>query len=240
MQMLHIIGEIVQGQVAQSPTPVQQITASAPHEQLTMLDLLFKGGLFIIPLLLFSVVAIYIIIERFVQIHKMAKMDPRIISDVHANLLKGELEPAIATLKENKNGYSFIFLPALYRVGQSVEEIERAVETSSSIYRTKMSKSLSYLGLIARISPMLGFIGSISGIVKIFYNISITGDLSIGGISAGLYEKMISSGLGITVGVVAYTGYHLLSNSVESFIEKIEIEAFDLINVIQGIPRHKS
>jgi biopolymer transport protein ExbB len=231
MSVLFILGQIVQNNT------VENIQSSG---QLTLLDLLFKGGLFIVPLVIFSVFTVYIIIDKFLLIRKMEKLDAYQVSEIHNMLSKGDLEPAINELKHTgQSAYSFIFLPALYRVGQPIEEIERAVETSVSIYRTKMARNLSYLGLIARLSPMIGFIGSIAGIVKIFYGISVTDNISIGVISGGLYEKMISSGLGLIVGVVAYAGYHLLSGRVESFIDKIEIEAFDLISVIQGVPKHK-
>jgi len=229
MSILFIIGQIVQNNAVENTQP----------SQLTLLDLLFKGGLFIVPLLIFSAITVYIIIDKFMTIRKMEKFDEGMVASIHEDLAKGELEPAINTLKHSSCGYSFIFLPALYRVGQPIEEIERAVETSVSIYQTKMAKSLSYLGLIAKISPMLGFIGSISGIVKIFYGISVTDNISIGVISGGLYEKMIASGMGLIVGVIAYTGYHLLSTRVESFIEKVEVEAFDLVSIIQGVPHNK-
>ena len=229
MTLLFILGQIIQNNTVENAQP----------NQLTMLDLLFKGGLFIVPLVIFSAIAIYLIVDKFLQIKKMEKIDDDLVSEIHDLLAKGELEPAINHLKHNSGGYSFIFLPALYRIGQPIEEIERAVETSVSIYRTKMTKNLSYLGLIAKISPMLGFIGSISGIVKIFYGISVTDNISIGVISGGLYEKMIASGLGLIVGVIAYTGYHLLTNKAEGYIERIEIEAFDLISIIQGVPKHK-
>jgi biopolymer transport protein ExbB len=230
MSVLFILGQIVQNNTVENT----QATS-----QLTMLDLLFKGGLFIIPLLVFSAFTVYIIIDKYFQIKKLEKIDDDQVAKIHDYLAKGELEPALQELKHSNGAYSFVFLPALYRVGQPIEEIERAVESSVSIYRTKMAKNLSYLGLFARLSPMIGFIGSIAGIVKIFYGISVTDNISIGVISGGLYEKMISSGLGLIVGVVAYAGYHLLSGKVESFIDKIEIEAFDLISIIQGVPKRK-
>jgi biopolymer transport protein ExbB len=90
---------------------------------------------------------------------------------------------------------------------------------------------MNYLGWIAGIAPMLGFIGTISGIIKIFYNISVTDNISIGIIAGGLYEKMISSGTGLIVGVIAYSGYHLLNMIIEKFISTVEADAFDVLNI---------
>ena len=80
---------------------------------------------------------------------------------------------------------------------------------------------------------MLGFIGTIAGIIKIFYNISVTDNISIGVISGGLYEKMISSGSGLIVGIIAYSGYHILNMKLDRFISFIESEAFEVINLIK-------
>jgi biopolymer transport protein ExbB len=97
-----------------------------------------------------------------------------------------------------------------------------------------MNNNIHYLGLFAGIAPMLGFIGTIAGVIKIFYNISLSDNISIGIISGGLYEKMISSGTGLIVGVIAYTGYHLLNIMIDKYMSRIEVEAFEFTNIIQS------
>jgi biopolymer transport protein ExbB len=94
-----------------------------------------------------------------------------------------------------------------------------------------MEKHLGHLGLIAGIAPTLGFIGTISG-VKIFYSISVTENISIGNISGGLYEKMISSGAGL-IGIIAYSGYHLLNGKIDNFALKIQKQVLEFVNIIQ-------
>jgi biopolymer transport protein ExbB len=96
-----------------------------------------------------------------------------------------------------------------------------------------MGKDLHYLGLFAGIAPMLGFIGTIAGVIQIFYNISLSDNISIGIISGGLYQKMISSGLGLIVGVIAYTGYHMLSIMIDKYMNRVEEDAFEFINLIE-------
>ena len=97
-----------------------------------------------------------------------------------------------------------------------------------------MTKNVHYLGLFAGIAPMLGFIGTIAGVIKIFYSISITDNISIGIISGGLYQKMISSGTGLIVGVIAYTSYHILNIMIDKYFSRIQVEAFDFVNIIQS------
>jgi biopolymer transport protein ExbB len=96
---------------------------------------------------------------------------------------------------------------------------------------------LGHLGLISGIAPILGFIGTISGVIKIFHTISTTGNLNIQTISGGLYEKMISSGAGLVVGVVAYSAYHLFNMMIDSFSLKVQKQTLEIINTIQE-PQH--
>jgi biopolymer transport protein ExbB len=118
------------------------------------------------------------------------------------------------------------------KIGKPAKEIESTLESASNIEVARVSKHLGYLGLIAGIAPMLGFIGTISGIIKIFYSISLTDNISIGIISGGLYEKMISSGSGLIVGIIAFTGYHMLNMRIDRFIAQVEEEAFEFMNIV--------
>jgi biopolymer transport protein ExbB len=122
----------------------------------------------------------------------------------------------------------------LTNIGKPVKEIESAIESASEIELNRISKNIHYLGLFAGIAPMLGFIGTIAGVIKIFYNISLTDNISIGIISGGLYQKMIASGTGLIVGVIAYTAYHVLNIMIDKYLSRIQVEAFDFVNIIQS------
>jgi biopolymer transport protein ExbB len=107
------------------------------------------------------------------------------------------------------------------------------MDRAADIEIGEMEKHLGQLGLIAGIAPTLGFIGTISGVIKIFYSISVTENISIGNISGGLYEKMISSGAGLIVGIIAYSGYHLLNGKIDNFALKIQKQILEFVNIIQ-------
>ena len=102
-------------------------------------------------------------------------------------------------------------------IGRPIGEIESVMEQTANVEIAQMEKGLGYLGLISGIAPILGFIGTIVGVIKIFHSISTTGNLNIQTISGGLYEKMISSGAGLVVGVVAYSAYHLFNMMIDAF-----------------------
>jgi biopolymer transport protein ExbB len=207
----------------------EQVTGSG---EISFLTLFLKGGYILIPIVLLSVVAVYLIIKKSIDIQKSLGVDPGYVAHFNELLKKGDMKAAVIHLENDHSSYSNIFRRVVDKIGKSNDEIESTIETASNIEVSRVSKHLGYLGLIAGIAPMLGFIGTISGIIKIFYNISLTDNISIGIISGGLYEKMISSGTGLIVGIIAFTGYHMLNMRIDRFISQVEEEAFEFMNII--------
>ncbi len=203
------------------------------NHHLSFFELLVKGGVILIPLGLLSIIAIYLIAEKYYVISKGTKVNLNNISGFKSLIKNRDLTNALLALDTEKGAYPVIFRHGLKNIDIPVKEIESEIESISNIEVAKLAINLNYLGIIAGIAPMLGFIGTISGIIKIFYNISVTDNISIGVISGGLYEKMISSGSGLIVGIVAYTGYHILNMKLDRFISFIEAEAFEVINIIK-------
>ncbi len=202
-------------------------------EELNLLTMLLKGGVVIIPIIILSILSIFIIIERWQSIAKRGKVSPRLIPELNDHLQNGNVKAALALCERDQTAASRVILAGLGSLGQPIREIESMMETAAQIEIAEMEKKLGYLGLIAGIAPMLGFIGTISGVIKIFYNISLSDNISIGIIAGGLYEKMISSGTGLVVGVVAYGGYHLLTMMIDKNVHQIQKQTFEFIKLIQ-------
>ncbi len=209
---------------------VQNIPAAA---NIDGIDLLLKGGWILVPIGVISLISCYLIIVKYIEIRRYTKPEPQIVTAFHSYLKSGDLNQAIATLQAGNSSYSRIFYHATRSIGKPIKEVESSIETAAQIEMNKMGKDLHYLGLFAGIAPMLGFIGTIAGVIKIFYDISLSDNISIGIISGGLYQKMISSGLGLIVGVVAYTGYHILSIMIDKYMNRVEVDAFEFINIIE-------
>jgi biopolymer transport protein ExbB len=207
-------------------------TTGGATGEINFLTMFLKGGYILIPIVFLSFVAVYLIIRKYLDINKNLVFDPGYVAHFNDLLKKGEIKAATAHLEQDNSSYANIFRRAIVKIGKPTEEIESTLESASNIEVAKVSKHLGYLGLIAGIAPMLGFIGTISGIIKIFYNISLTDNISIGIISGGLYEKMISSGSGLIVGIIAFTGYHMLNMKIDRFISQIEEEAFEFMNIV--------
>lgn len=210
---------------------ILQVTGDPGEAELTAIELLFKGGVLVIPILLLSVISIYIMVERFIEIFKLTRINDSLLFRYNELISQGNTVEARKLMATSEGSMNTIMVHAADQVGKAQAEMESAIELVSQTELNKMNRNLNYLGLIAGIAPMLGFVGTIMGVIKIFYNISITDNISIGIISEGLYMKMISSGLGLTVGIIAFTGYHILVGMVSRFTARVEKECLDFFRL---------
>ncbi len=201
---------------------------------LNLFELIIKGGVIMIPIGFLSLLSIYFIIERWVFINQAFKIEANFMANLNDLLGKGDIKAAKAYCQRLNTPISRVIEKGVNRIGKPIKDIESAMESAAGIESDKVEKNLGFLGLTAGIAPMLGFIGTISGIIKIFYNISVSDNISIGIIAGGLYEKMITSGAGLIVGVLAYAGYHILNTRIDRFNHKMQINAIEFIDILES------
>lgn len=201
-------------------------------ESTTAIQFLMKGGVFILPIILLFFYTIYVIIERFLFIRKTTKYNRELIGDIRSELNAGRIESARTLCKRDNSATGNVLASGIDGIGRPVSEIESRMEKATNIEIGEMENKMGHLGLIAGIAPTLGFIGTISGVITIFHKISIEGDISIPGISAGLYEKMISSGAGLIVGIIAFSAYHLFNGRIDSFVLNIQKQVLEFLSII--------
>jgi len=206
--------------------------AAATTDSVNYFSLLMKGGVMVVPILLLLFFTLYVIIERALYYKKVTKEDIRLVDEIRHQLSAGKVETAQITASKSGTAYGSILESGIGLIGRPLTEIEGMMEKTTNVEIGQMEEKLGWLGLVAGIAPILGFIGTISGVIKIFYTISITENISIGSISGGLYEKMISSGLGLIVGVIAYSGYHYFNMVIDSFSLKVQKVIIQFVNVI--------
>ena len=212
----------------------QQIVApKAAAEQLNLLQLILKGGWVMYPIFILSVMAFYIFFERYFTLRKANKDESSLMLQVRELIKQGNLSSAVALCKQSNTPIGRMLQKGLLRIGKPIKEIEGAIENVGKLEVAKLEKNISVLGIIAGIAPMLGFVGTISGVIKIFYNISLTDNISMGSIAGGLYEKMITSAAGLIVGILAYIAHHILNLMVDKIILKLETESIDFIDLLE-------
>ena len=195
-------------------------------------ELLMKGGFIMIPIILLSIFSIYLFIERFLYIRKSAVVDQELIYSVIDELRNNRTEDALIQARNDNTSLGRILESGLNQSGKTPKDAENYMEATANIEISEMEKNTGYLGIIAGIAPMLGFIGTISGVIKIFYNISLADNISIGIIAGGLYQKMICSGTGLIVGVIAYSCYHYLQMMIDRYSIDMQRQVNEVIKVL--------
>ncbi len=231
--LLSLILQITEGATSTAAALPTAASQASKQDSLSLLDLIIKGGYIMIPIGVLSIISIYVLIEKFVAIRKAGRLSRDFMSNVKENIKKGNLEGASAVCKNNPSSVAAVIDKGIARIGKPIKEIESAMEGIGKLEVAKMEKNMSVLGIIAGIAPMFGFIGTISGVIKIFYNISLADNISIGLISGGLYEKMITSAAGLVVGVFSFVSYHYLNIMIDRTIYKIEASSIEFIDVLQ-------
>ncbi|GGE70585.1 MotA/TolQ/ExbB proton channel family protein [Agrobacterium tumefaciens] len=210
----------------------QALTKPAP-EELHFIDLLFKGGWVMIPLAFLAFLALVIFVERYLTIKKATKDESNLMGQIRSYIHSGNLDGAMSLLKNNNSPLSRMLQKGLKRIGRPIKDIEGAIENVGKLEVSKLEKNISILGIVAGIAPMLGFVGTIVGVITIFHQVSIKGAIEIGTISGGLYTKMITSASGLIIGIIAYVLYHILNIMVEKIILKMETDAIDFIDLLE-------
>lgn len=222
-------------------TPITDTTSAAASavstmptaEELRFIDLLFKGGWVMIPLVLLAFIALVIFVERYLTIRKASKDEMNLMMQVRQNIKSARLESALALCRNSNTPLGRMLEKGLIRIGRPIKDIEGAIENVGKLEVSKLEKNISILGIIAGIAPMLGFVGTIIGVITIFHEVSVKGIIEIGTISGGLYMKMITSATGLIVGIIAYVLYHILNIMVDRIILKMETDAIEFIDLLE-------
>jgi len=218
--------------IADTISHAAQSTTSADQD-LRFGDLLVKGGVIMIPIGILAVLGLVIFFERYFTIRKASKNESNLMMQVRSSILSGNLQSAIAICKNSNSPLGRMLQKGLLRIGRPIKDIEGAIENIGKLEVAKLEKNIGILGIIAGIAPMFGFLGTIYGVIKIFYDIAQSGNLSIGVISGGLYVKMVTAAAGLFVGMVAYICYHILNMMVDKVILKLETDAIEFIDLLE-------
>lgn len=206
---------------------------TAAKQELHFGDLLVKGGWVMVPICFLAVLGLVIFFERYFTIRKASKDESQLMVQVRESIHSGNLQSAIAVCRNSNSPLGRMLQKGLLRIGRPIKDIEGAIENVGKLEVSKLEKNISILGIIAGIAPMFGFLGTIAGVIKIFYDISVTDNFGISTISGGLYVKMVTSAAGLFVGIIAYVCYHVLNIMVDRVILKLETDSIEFIDLLE-------
>jgi biopolymer transport protein ExbB len=201
---------------------------------ISFLELMMKGGWLMVPLCLLSVISVFIFCDRYFYIKSQKRGGSEFFTKI-TELVKAEkIDAALALCTSTNCSESRILIKGLQNLGNPLHEIREQMEMEGKLEVYKYEGNMYFLGVIAGVAPMMGFIGTILGVIKIFYNISLADNISISLISGGLYEKLITSGVGLGIGVIAYVSYHYLNHKINRLTQAWEYYCIRFIELINN------
>jgi biopolymer transport protein ExbB len=205
--------------------------ASAPS--MNLMDMLGNGGPLMIPLALLLVLAIFFFFERLIAIRKASNIDPNFMNIIRDNVYTGNVASARSLAKNTPNPVAKMIDKGLQRIGKPIDAIEKSMENVGKLEIYKMERNLSILSLVYGIAPMFGFLGTIIGMLQLFYNINSSGEFTPAQIAGGIYTKMITSASGLIIGLLAYVGANFLNAQIDKTVNKMEAASAEFIDVLQ-------
>lgn len=209
--------------------------ATADVAQMNYWEMAKKGGPWImIPLLILSIMAVYIFIERYVAIKKASKEDKTFMDRIKDYITEGKLDSATKLCQQANNPMARMVEKGISRLGKPMNDILVAIENVGNIETNKLEKGFNMLATISGGAPMLGFLGTVIGMVQAFYDMANAGNnIDITVLSNGIYTAMITTVAGLVVGIVAFFAYNFLVSMLDSVVQKMEhrtMEFMDLLN----------
>lgn len=197
-------------------------------------ELTMKGGLVMIPIALLSLIAVYIFFERYFVIKKASEIDTNFMNRIRDYIHEGKVENALTLCQSYTNPASRMIEKGVQRIGRPLQDISTSIENVGKLEIYKLEKGLPTLATVAGAAPMLGFLGTVTGMIRAFYDISNAGNnIDVSLLSAGMYQALVTTVAGLVVGLIAYFAYNYLIANMEKVVNKLEAtttEFMDLLN----------
>ena len=220
---------------------MEQVTATAAAEPVQMSESLFSmfrmGGPLMWVLLVLSILAIYIIGWKWWTLNKASKINPNFMNDIRDYLNAGKTKSAVTLCRKYDNPVARMIETGIHRLGRPMGDIQSAIENTGNVEVSRLEKGLPLLATIAGGAPMIGFLGTVLGMVKAFFNMSKAGNnIDITLLSDGIYTAMLTTVGGLIVGIIAYFGYNWLTSKISDLVYEMESSTTQFIDIVLNEP----
>jgi biopolymer transport protein ExbB len=205
----------------------------APAPEMNIIDMLAKGGVLMIPLAILFVIAIFVFFERLIYIRKAAKIEDNFMNIIRDNIVTGNVSAARSMAKNTNNPVARIIDKGIQRIGKSIDAIENSMQNVGKLEMYKLERNLNILSLIAGIAPMFGFLGTIFGMFQLFFRLASTGEFTIQSMADGIYTKLITSAVGLIIGLLAYIAHNFLNTQIDKTANKMEAASAEFVDILQ-------
>jgi len=214
----------------------EAMTQAAPVQQemsYSLISMAAKGGWLMIVLLILSIIALYIFGKKWWMIHKAGDIDRNFMKDIRDYIHEGKIKSAIALCQKYDSPVARLVEKGIERIGRPLSDIQTAVENTGNAEVARLERGLPILATIAGGAPMIGFLGTVLGMVQAFFNMSQAGNnIDITLLSSGIYTAMITTVGGLIVGIVAYFGYNYLTSNISDVVFKMEGATIDFMDLL--------
>ena len=220
-----VINEAAQGASAAAPAVTEQ--------SFDLLSMAAKGGFLMIVLAILSVIAIYIFGQKWWMIHKAGKIDKNFMKDIRDYIHDGKIKSAIDLCEHYDSPIARLVQKGVERIGRPLSDIQASVENTGNAEVARLEKGLPMLATIAGGAPMIGFLGTVIGMVQAFFNMYTAGsNVNIDTLSGGIFTAMITTVGGLVVGIIAYFGYNYLTSNISNLVFKMENATIEFMDVL--------
>ena len=220
-----VINEAAQGASAAAPAVTEQ--------SFDLLSMAAKGGFLMIVLAILSVIAIYIFGQKWWMIHKAGKIDKNFMKDIRDYIHDGKIRSAIDLCEHYDSPIARLVQKGVERIGRPLSDIQASVENTGNAEVARLEKGLPMLATIAGGAPMIGFLGTVIGMVQAFFNMYTAGsNVDIATLSGGIFTAMITTVGGLVVGIIAYFGYNYLTSNISNLVFKMENATIEFMDVL--------
>jgi biopolymer transport protein ExbB len=211
------------------------ITSAPPvGESQSLFDLALKGGLIMIPLIILSIMAVYLTVERYISIKKSSKLDANFMANIKDLVLNGNIKGAKALCERTNSPIARILEKGISRIGKPLQNIDVSIQNAGNLEINKLEKGMPTLATISGAAPMIGFLGTVTGMVTAFYNMSQAGNnLTVSLLAGGIYEALVTTVTGLIIGIFAYVAYNQLTSMIGNIIHQMEASSVAFIDLLQ-------
>lgn len=206
--------------------------AQPKQESISLFYLLREGGVLMIPLAICSIILVYVFAERLMFIRKASMIDPTFMPRIREHITDGNIAAAKSLSKNTQGPIARMIEKGISRIGKPIDHVEKSIENTGKLEVYQLEKNLSILSTIAGIAPMFGFLGTIAGMIILFFNIQHQG-FSLENIAGGIYTKMVTSAVGLIIGLLAYVAYNYLNAQINKNVNKMEAASVEFLDILQ-------
>ena len=212
-------------------TDVAEITEAAT--KMSYWELALAGGWIMIPLFALFLVSVYIFVERVVFIKSSSKADPTFMNRIKDFIFDGKIDSALNLCHQTNTPSARMIEKGITRLGRPMEDVLVAIENVGNLEVAKLEKRLPFLATIAGGAPMIGFLGTVTGMIRAFYDMASHGnEINMEILSKGLYEAMVTTVAGLIVGIIAFFMYNYLVTRVSNAIGKMEANSLEFLDIL--------